>query len=50
MHGFILAKRILDGSRNLHGIVGKTTAAASFLVEAPNRTRAPHLPVPTKTL
>jgi hypothetical protein len=51
MHAFILAKRILDGSGNLHGIVGKTTAAAStFLVVAPNRTLAPYLPVPAETV
>ncbi len=51
MHAFILAKSILDGSGNLHGIVGKATAAASsFLVEAANRTRAPYLPVPAETV
>ncbi len=50
MHVFILAKRILDGSRNLHGIVGKTTAASTFLMEAPNRTLAPYLPVPAETV
>ena len=45
MHAFILAKRILDGTGNLHGIVGKAIAAASpFLVDA-NRTRPPYLPI-----
>jgi 4-hydroxy-tetrahydrodipicolinate synthase len=45
MHAFILAKRILEGTGNLHGIIGKATAAAStFLVEA-NRTRPPYLPI-----
>lgn len=51
MHAFIRAKSILDGSGNLHGILGKATAAAStFLVAAPNRTRAPYLPVPAETV
>ncbi len=45
MHAFILAKRILEGTGNLHGIVGKATSAASpFLIEA-NRTRSPYLPI-----
>jgi 4-hydroxy-tetrahydrodipicolinate synthase len=50
MHAFILAKSLLEGTGNLHGIVGKATAAAStFLVEA-NHTRAPYLPVPSETI
>jgi hypothetical protein len=44
------AKRILEGGGNLHGIVGKATAAAStFLVEA-NRTRPPYLPISSEII
>ncbi len=48
LHAFGQAKRILEGSGNLHGIVGKAMSAASpFLVEA-NRTRKPYLAVPAE--
>jgi len=46
LHAFGQAKGILEGSGNLHGIIGKAMSAASpFLVEA-NRTRKPYLAVP----
>ena len=45
MHAFILAKRILDGTGNLHGIIGKAISAASTFLVGANRTRAPYLPI-----
>lgn len=45
LHAFGQAKAILEGSGNLHGIVGKAmTAASPFLVGA-NRTRRPYLAI-----
>src|SRR5713226_784388 len=45
LHAFGQAKAILEGSGNLHGIVGKAmTVASPFLVGA-NRTRRPYLKV-----
>ena len=50
LHAFSQAKGLLEGSGNLHGIVGKAmSAASSFLVEA-NRTRRPYLAVPAETV
>jgi 4-hydroxy-tetrahydrodipicolinate synthase len=50
IHAFIRAMKLLQGSGNLHGIVGKATAAASsFLIESP-QTRRPYLPVPADTV
>ena len=50
LHAFGQAKGILEGSGNLHGIIGKAmSAASSFLVEA-NRTRKPYLAVPAEAV
>ena len=50
LHAFGQAKSMLEGSGNLHGIVGKAlSAASSFLVEV-NRTRKPYLAVPAETV
>jgi 4-hydroxy-tetrahydrodipicolinate synthase len=50
MHAFMRATDILEGSGNLHAIMGKAvTAASSFLVPA-NRTRRPYLPIPNETV
>jgi len=46
LHAFGQAKSLLEGTGNLHGIVGKAmTAASPFLVGA-NQTRKPYLAVP----
>ena len=50
LHAFSQAKGILEGSGNLHGIVGKAMSAASpFLVEG-NRSRKPYLAVPAEVV
>ena len=50
LHAFRGAMSLLEGSGNLHGIVGKAlTAASAFLVPA-NRTRKPYLAVPDETV
>jgi 4-hydroxy-tetrahydrodipicolinate synthase len=46
LHDFILAKGFLDGTGNLHGIVGKAVSGASPFLIGANRTRKPYLPVP----
>jgi dihydrodipicolinate synthase/N-acetylneuraminate lyase len=46
MHKFIGAMKVLQGSGNLHGIVGKATAAASPFLVGTHQTRRPYLPIP----
>ena len=50
LHAFGQAKSILEGSGNLHGIVGKAMTAASPFLVAANRTRKPYLAVPAETV
>ncbi len=50
MHAMMLAKDVLTGSGNLHGIVGKAFAAASPFLLSDNRTRRPYLPVPDEVI
>jgi hypothetical protein len=45
MHAFSLAKEILAGSGNLHGIIGKAVNSTSAFLTTSNRTRRPYLPV-----
>jgi dihydrodipicolinate synthase/N-acetylneuraminate lyase len=50
MHALILAKDVLTGPGNLHGIVGKAFTAASPFLVSDNRTRRPYLPIPDETV
>ena len=50
MHALILARDVLTGPGNLHGIVGKAFTAASPFLVSDNRTRRPYLPIPDETV